>query len=154
MSYGSERAPCTSEITVAANDGGCRSFVVLPAAGHLRRVLGPSTWAVLESLLARSTGTTEDSTVAISIRDLAADVAVSKDTVTRAIGQLVHVGLLAAVHLRTAVGTFGPTQYRVTVPSDMFDLSTPTDAPSLRTPRRPSKPIRSTRPAARTCWIV
>ena len=121
----------------------CRSFVVLPAAGHLRRVLGPSTWVVLETLLARSTGTSDASTVTISIRDLAADVALSKDTVTRAVEQLRTVGLLQVVHSRAASGTFRPTDYKVTVPVDMFDLTTGANQPPMRAAHRPPKPSRA-----------
>lgn len=133
---------------MAADEPGDRSFIVLPAAGHLRRVLGPSTWVVLESLLARSTGTTEESTVTISIRALAADVALSKDTVTRAVSHLHRVGLLSVVHPRTTAGTFGPTEYRLTVPADMFNLDGPIDAPSLHVPHRQPRPSRSTAPDA------
>ena len=131
---------------MAANETGCRSFLVLPAAGHLRRVLGPSTWLVLESLLALSTGTTEESMVTISIRVLAADVALSKDTVTRAISHLHRVGLLSVVHPRTTGGTFGPTQYRLSVPTDMFNLNGPIDAPTAHLPHRQIRPSRSTAP--------
>ena len=129
---------------MAADESDCRSFVVRPAAGHLRRVLGPSTWVVLESLLARSTGTTEESIVAISIRALAVDVALSKDTVTRAVGQLHRVGLLTVVHPRTTGGTFGPTEYRLSVPADMFDLNGPIDVPLAHLPHRQRTPSRPT----------
>ena len=86
--------------------------------------------------------------MAISIRALAADVALSKDTVTRAVGLLHRVGLLVVVHPRTTGGTFGPTEYRLSVPADMFDLEVPSGAPSLHLPHRQPKPSRSTAPDA------
>jgi hypothetical protein len=131
--------------TAVASDGTARrSFVVLPAAGHLQRALGPSTWVVLETLLTRSAGTAEESTVTVSIRDLAADVAMSKDTVTRAIGQLSQVGLLDIARPRTGAGTFGPTEYQLTVPADMFDLRRPADESAVKVTRRPVRTPRST----------
>jgi hypothetical protein len=143
--YVSALARSIPETAVASDDTTHRSFDVLPAAAHLRRALGPSTWVVLESLLARSTGTTEESTVTISIRDLAADVAMSKDTVTRAVGHLHQVGLLDVAHSRTGAGTFGPTEYRLTVPADMFDLHRCADEAAVTVTRRP---VRSSRLAA------
>ena len=101
----------------------------------------------LETLLTRSTGTTEESTVTVSIRDLAADVAMSKDTVTRAVGQLSQVGLLDVAHPRTGAGTFGPTEYRLMVPADMFDLHRPVDEAAVKVARRPVRSPRSTVPA-------
>jgi hypothetical protein len=141
-------ARSTPETAVASDDTTRRSFVVLPAAGHLQRALGPSTWVVLETLLTRSTGTTEESTVTVSIRDLAADVAMSKDTITRAIGQLSKVGLLDVAHSRTGAGTFGPTEYRLTVPVDMFDLRRPADETAAKIARRLVRSPRSTVPSA------
>lgn len=131
---------------MATDHAAVRSFVVLPPAGHLRRVLGPSSWVVLETLLARSTGTSEASAVTISIRDLAADVALSKDTVTRAVGQLRKVGLIEVVRPRAASGTFRPTDYLVTVSADMFDLTAGANQPPMRAAHRPpmqSRPVGS-----------
>ncbi len=133
---------------MAADDPTRRSFVVLPAAGHLQRALGPATWVVLETLLTRSTGSTEESTVTVSIRDLAADVAMSKDTITRGVGQLRRVGLLDVVRSRTEAGTFGATEYRLTVPADMFDLGQPADEAAVKVARRPVRTPRSTAPDA------
>lgn len=133
---------------MASDDTTHRSFDVLPAAAHLRRALGPSTWVVLETLLTRSTGTTHESTVTISIRDLAADVAMSKDTVTRAVGHLHQVGLLDVAHPRTGAGTFAPTEYRLMVPSDMFDLHRPADEAAVTVTRQLARYSRFATPDA------
>jgi hypothetical protein len=57
-----------------------RSVTVLPGAAHLRRVVGPTAWVVLETLLQDAESTGSDDYVAHrSIRDLAAEIGLAKD---------------------------------------------------------------------------
>jgi DNA-binding transcriptional MocR family regulator len=99
-----------------------RTVVVRPPAGHLRRVLGATSWVLLEELLARSIGNAELSVTTASIRSLAESLGVAKDTVGRAVTVLRSVGLLTVVQHRTVAGVFGATTYRITVPADMFSF--------------------------------
>lgn len=86
-----------------ASDG--RSFVVGPRAIGLRRRVGPTAWVVLEQVLASSTGPAGCCRARVSVRTLAADLAMSKDTVARALGRLRHVGLAYAMTVNKAHGT-------------------------------------------------
>lgn len=101
---------------------GRRTVVVRPAAGHLRRVLGATSWVLLEELLARSIGNAGLSVTTASIRSLAESLGVAKDTVGRAVTVLRSVGVLTVVQHRTVAGVFGSTTYRITVPADMFSF--------------------------------
>jgi hypothetical protein len=99
----------------AANNG--HALVVLPGAAHLRRVVGPTAWVVLEALLqnAEPTGVDED-TARRSIRDLAADLGLAKDKVARALRVLRDVGLISHDQHRADAGTFDPGRYAISMP--------------------------------------
>ena len=121
--------PPTRRTLVA--ETGRRTVVVRPAAGHLRRVLGATSWVLLEELLARSIGDAELSVTTASIRGLAESLGVAKDTVGRAVTVLRAFGLLTVVQDRTVAGVFGSTMYRITVPADMFSFEI---VPTAETP--------------------
>ncbi len=96
-----------------------RSVTVLPGAVHLRRVVGPTAWVVLETLLHDAEPTGSDEYVARrSIRDLAAEIGLAKDTVARAIRALREVGLIKHAQCRTGAGTFDPGRYAISLPND------------------------------------
>jgi DNA-binding transcriptional MocR family regulator len=100
------------------------SVTVLPGAAHLRRVVGPTAWVVLETLLKDAEPKGTDEYVAHrSIRDLAAEVGLAKDTVARAIRALREVGLISHIQCRTGAGTFDPGRYAVSVPNDVITTS-------------------------------
>lgn len=106
-----------------------RPVVLRPAAAHLRRVLDAGSWVLLEELLSRSVGEADASTTTASIRDLAGSLGVSKNTVGRAVDRLRSLGLLTIEQTRTDDGVFASTTYRVSVPSDMFDLTCEPSSP-------------------------
>jgi hypothetical protein len=101
-----------------------RSVTVLPGAAHLRRVVGPTAWVVLETLLQDAEPTGSDDYVAHrSIRDLAAEIGLAKDTVARAIRALREVGLISHAQRRTGAGTFDPGRYTISLPNDVITTS-------------------------------
>jgi len=83
----------------------------------MRRKLGPTSWVVLEELLARSTGASACCTATVSIRTVGVSLGLAKDTVARAIRRLQAAGIVMAVPARTPTGTFDAGSYRITVPS-------------------------------------
>ena len=62
-----------------------RSIVVGGESSELRRALGPTSWVVLEELLLRSNGTSDECVARVSVRSLAASLGLAKDTAARAI---------------------------------------------------------------------
>lgn len=126
---------------------GRRTVVVRPAAGHLRRVLGATSWVLLEELLARSIGNAGLSVTKASIRSLAESLGVAKDTVGRAVTVLRSAGVLTVVQHRTVAGVFGSTTYRITVPADMFSFEI---VPTAVTPagQTIAQPVKRTHRAA------
>ena len=109
-----------------------------PAAAALRRALGPVPWCALECLLERSD---DGRTAAASVRALAADLGVAKNTAHRALATLVRSGLISPVQQRDQSGRFCPGRYALHV--DSLLRRTPAPATTSRTgPRQ-----RATAPA-------
>ena len=81
----------------------------------MRRELGPTSWVVLEEMLARSTSDGECCTATVSIRALGAMLGLAKDTIARAIRRLQAARIVTAVPARTPTGTFDAGSYRITV---------------------------------------
>ena len=101
-----------------------RAVTVLPSAAHLRRAVGPTAWVVLESLLQHAEPTGVDEYDARrSIRELAADLGLAKDTVARAMRVLRDVRLVTHVQRRTRVGAFDPGRYSISLPSDVVSAT-------------------------------
>jgi DNA-binding transcriptional ArsR family regulator len=126
-----------------------RSFVVLgDRVGRLRRRLGPTAWAALEELLARSSGTAERCEAVTSTRALAVDLGLSKDTVARALVKLRRAGIVTGLQRRSKSGTFTIGSYLIDVP-DCIVLDRPTDDGRDATATPPNHPVpthRATRP--------
>ena len=88
-----------------------RSIVVGAASSELRRALGPTSWVVLEELLLRSHGTTDECVACVSVRSLAASLGLAKDTAARAIRRLRDAGLVTVAQQRTEAGIFDTGSY-------------------------------------------
>lgn len=97
----------------------------------LRRTLGPVAWCALECLVERSD---DGRTVEASVRLVAAELGVAKNTAHRALRALAHAGLVAAEQQRTDDGRFRSGRYRLHLDA-LLDRA-PQPAPPAR--RRPA----------------
>lgn len=95
------------------NDSAC--LTLSPDAAPLRRDLGPVAWCALECLVARSDPGRNGATAAASVRSLAGDLGVAKNTAHRAISALVRAGLISPVQYRHHDGRFRAGEYRLHV---------------------------------------
>ena len=94
----------------------------------LRRDLGPTAWCALECLLERGDG---GAVAVASVRSLAADLGVAKNTAHRALAALVQAGIAEAVQGRSADGRFRPGGYRLHL-GDLLASTSTTPAPRTR----------------------
>lgn len=81
-----------------------------PRTAALRRDLGPTAWCALECLLER---TGEEAVAVASVRSLAVELGVAKNTAHRALSALVRAGIAEAVQHRSIDGRFRPGGYRL-----------------------------------------
>ena len=99
-------------------------------------MVGPTAWVVLETLLHDAEPTGSDEYAAHrSIRDLAAEIGLAKDTVARAIRALREVGLISHAQRRSGAGTFDPGRYAISLPNDVATTSAVIAAASRSTQR-------------------
>ena len=84
------------------------------AGAALRRALGPMPRCALEALLERST---DGHTAAASVRSIAADLGMAKNTAHRAGAALVRAGVIEPVPERDAAGRFRPAVIASTSPT-------------------------------------
>ena len=102
----------------------------------LRRDLGPTAWCALECLVERTNG---GAIAVVSVRSLAADLGVAKNTAHRALVALVRAGIAEAVQDCSTDGRFQPGGYRL----HLGDLLASTTTRPTRT-----RPTATTRTAA------
>jgi DNA-binding transcriptional ArsR family regulator len=112
-----------------------RTIVVSPHARELRRRLGPTAWAVLEELLSASHGDAGDCHSTATVRSLAADLGLSKDTVARALARLRAAGIVIAEQDRAPAGTFAAGRYRICVPDAIALVQPEPPTPAATRPR-------------------
>jgi DNA-binding transcriptional MocR family regulator len=93
-----------------------RTVLVHAHAGGLRRRLGATAWAVLEELLARSTGVPPSCVALAATRTLAGDLGMSKDTIAHALARLRSAGIVEPAQGRAPAGTFTTGGYLIAVP--------------------------------------
>ena len=100
---------------------------------HPVRQLGTTAWAVLEVLRQRSVSDDHgDLVVHVSIRSLAVELGLAKNTVHRALRRLRERGLIDAREARTAAGTFWCGHYALTT-NRVVDSSRPVVATTAST---------------------
>ena len=105
-----------------------------PRAAAARRDLGPTAWCALECLVERSDN---DGVAVASVRAIAADLGVAKNTAHRAIAALVGAGFVELAQDRGPGGRFRLGHYRLHLG---VLATTATTAEAVRTrPRRPSR---------------
>lgn len=120
------------------------AILVGPAAAPLRRSLGPLPWCALECLIANATLDEAGPVVDASVRSLAADLGVAKNTAHRGLTALIAAGVASAERRRRSDGTFGPGRYRLHVDEEVLSV----DSGSRRRATRPTvKPTRAGQPS-------
>ena len=81
---------------------------------RILRKVGPSAWTVLEGLAVRTTPTSRGHQARTNVRDLAADLGLSKDTVARAVNKLIDAKIIRRSDFaQDEAGRFTPRTYRV-----------------------------------------
>lgn len=86
-----------------------------PDAGELRRTVGPLAWCALESLADRAQPGTDGLTVEASVRSLAGELGVAKNTAHRALTALIRAGVVSSTQTRDGGGRFVAGRYRLHV---------------------------------------
>ncbi len=99
-------------------DAGC-CLLLAAESVELRRLLGPTAWAVFEELLLVSTSTPRGRQASMSVRSLARRLGLAKDTVARALTRLRRAGLVTPVQSRTSAGVFAAGSYLLTIPDSI-----------------------------------
>lgn len=96
-------------------------LVVGESAAKVRCELGPTAWAALEELAARSPSEPDDQhLVMASVRDVAEALGISKNAAHRALRRLSDADLVTPVQARAADGRFVAGRYRVAVEADVL----------------------------------
>lgn len=100
--------------------------IVGPAARGVVVRVGPVAWVVLERLAQQATPDGDDVVVQASVRSLATELGLAKDTVARAVVRLRRAGLVEFVGERFTRGS-----YRLTIPPEVLrrDDSAPLTRP-------------------------
>jgi DNA-binding transcriptional ArsR family regulator len=96
-----------------------RRVVLTAGTVELRRRLDPTAWVVFEQLLLESTDCGGVCRASVSVRSLAAQLGVAKDTVARALTRLRRAGLIDASQSRTATGVYATGVYTLTIPTSI-----------------------------------
>ena len=117
-----------------------RRVVLTAESVELRRRLDPTAWVVLEQLLLESTGSGEVCEASVSVRSLATQLGLAKDTVARTLTRLRRAGLVDGFQSRTVTGVYATGRYALTT-SIIVDDHTP--------PAPPTRPSSTTSTATR-----
>ena len=117
-------------------------IVVGPSADALRRRVGPTGWCALECLVSQARRTDAGLVVETSVRNLANDLGIAKNTAHRALVSLSKSGLAAARQQRTEEGHFATGCYLLSVPEDAIATTpnAPADSSTSHTSPRRTKP--------------
>ena len=106
------------------------SVLVGEHAGDVRRQLGPLAWAALEVLVSHGTMVDGELIADSSVRDVAVQLGVAKNTAHRAVRALRAAVLVSPIQRRDHDGRFLDGGYRLTIPHDVLQI-----APSSLTTR-------------------
>lgn len=101
---------------------------------ELRRELGPVAWCALECLVG---GSNDGHTTTASVRAMAEELGVAKNTAHRALAALVRRGLVEAIQSRDDAGRFQPGRYRLHV-GDLLSRTTTAQSRSRSTANTPA----------------
>jgi DNA-binding transcriptional ArsR family regulator len=115
------------------------TWVLGPTATALRRRLGPTVWVVLEVAVTLAHDAEGDLVVHASVRSLASEVGLAKNTVARALSVLRGCGLVTFTQTRADDGAFSAGRYAIVLPADVFTIAAPTKTIPL--PARPTNRV-------------
>ena len=101
---------------------------------HPVRRFGPTAWVVLQELRDRGVAADGGVVASASIRDLALQLGLSKNTVQRALGRLTAGGLIEARQRRTTAGTFSSGHYVISAKATDLTQLTTSSSDSRRVP--------------------
>jgi DNA-binding IclR family transcriptional regulator len=121
--------------------GGGR-LVLGERAAAVRRQVGPSAWAALEVLAAAAD---EDGRAVGSIRDISAELGLSKNAAHRAVRRLIDAGLVAPEQSRSGGGRFESGIYRLDVDASVLHRSDASSAPASTVEQPAPRPTRASR---------
>lgn len=122
--------------------GGRRPLVVGQGAADVRRLVGAVAWAALEVLAEGAQPRGDSDSTPASVRSVAAQLGVAKNTAHRALTVLRAAGLVEPLQGRSALGRFDAGGYRLTIPPTVlaaFDHPLGSPCP----PHRPPRPLTS-----------
>jgi DNA-binding transcriptional ArsR family regulator len=133
-----------------------RRLVLTAGTVELRRRLGPTAWVVFEQLLLESTDCGGLCRASVSVRSLAAQLGLAKDTVARALIRLRRAGFVDASQSRTATGVYATGIYALTIPTSITvdDHTTPPPPTSPSTTPTATPAPRPTRTSATTIQLA
>lgn len=119
-----------------------RRIVLTGRTVELRGRLDPTSWVVFEQLLLESTGSGDVCEASVSVRSLATQLGLAKDTVARALTRLGRAGLVAGFQSRTVTGVYATGRYALTIPTSITvdDLTPPPRSTTPRTTLTPPSP--------------
>jgi hypothetical protein len=99
-------------------------LAVGPGGKALRRRLGPTAWVVLEAVVAQAHDAEGDLVADGSVRSLASELGLAKNTVARALTILRECDLVAFTQTRASDGAFSAGRYVIALPPDVFTIAT------------------------------
>ena len=103
-----------------------RDLLLTPACREVRASVGPVAWVVLEELVMSAEDGPRSVEVATTVRDLAAVIGLSKDTIASGLRRLAHHGLVTREDQRDRhSGCFGNSVYRVNLSKTGLRTSSP-----------------------------
>ncbi len=103
-----------------------RDLVLTPACRDVRADVGPVAWVVLEELVMSAEDGPRAVEVATTVRDLAAAIGLSKDTIASGLRRLIQHGLVTREDQRDRrSGCFGNSVYRVNLSQTGLRTSSP-----------------------------
>ena len=104
------------------SDAPAHAVVLGPEAPALRRALGPTAWAVLETTLTVGHRSGGRLVADVSVRELAEALGVAKNTAAHAVLTLRRAGILTPTQARSSDGAFARGRYAIDVPGSALEL--------------------------------
>lgn len=127
----------------APTPSGNVGIVVGPDGAVLRRRLGPLAWCALETVVAVSD---DQSIAAVSVRSMAVELGVSKNTAQRVLTTLRTAGFITSIPARRDGGRFSTGGYRVTIAASVLARApTTVETPGTTVEQTPTRSRRSLR---------